>query len=228
MPRRYTSIELVTRCKRRADKENDRHITTAEWKALMSEVYGELWGEISACIERYFETTETVTADGSASYDEPDDHLSTIRIARVDSSGREFPLRELRSQDEASFVGLTVNDAVGYTHVDNQLFLYPSPSSGTYRWYYLPQPPDLSSYADDDLVDVMTADGEAFLIWGVAAIALAKSESNSSLALAKQEAARERVQYWAANRNLADSSSRPVDDGDIDRRFGPDGWERCP
>lgn len=227
MARLYTMGSLVTRCKRRADKENDNHISTEEWKALIHEVYGELWSEISACIPRYFETTTTITANGSASYDEPTAILSTIRIARVDSSGREHPLRELRSQDEAAYVGLTGGDAVGWTLVDDQLFLYPNPSSGTYRWYYLPQPTDLTGYADDDNIDVVSPEGEAFLIWGVAAIALAKSESNASLALAKQEAARERLQYWAANRNLAEGHSRPVEDDDgLPSRFGPDGWER--
>lgn len=228
MPRTYAMSTIRTRCKRRADVEFDTHISDAEWNALISEVYGELFTEISSCIQRYFETSTTVTATGATSYDEPTDHMSTIRIARVDASGRQHPLKQLRSQDEAHVIGSTGGDAAYWTLVDDQLFLYPNPPSGSYKWFYLAQPPDLSSYADGDLVDVHTPDGEAFLIWGVAAIALAKSESNSSLALAKQEAARERVQYWAANRNLAEGSSRPTDNDDGPSRFGPDGWERWP
>ena len=226
MPRLFAMSTIRTRCKRRADQENSTFIADAEWNALISEVFGELWSEVSACCQRYFETSDTVTATGAASYTEPSDHYSTIRIARVDASDREYALEPLRIQDEAAFKGLT-GQARYWALVDDQLFLYPNPPSGTYKWYYLQQPTDLSEYVDADLVDVVTPDGEAFLIWGVAAIALAKSESNASLALAKQEAARERLQYWAANRNLVDGRSRAVEGDDAwPGRFGPDGWER--
>ena len=226
MPRTFAMSVIRGRCKQRADQENSSLISDSEWNALISEVYGELFSEVAACLERYFESTTTVTATGATSYNEPTDHYSTIRIARV-SSGRQYPLRQLRSQDEAHLIGVPGGDAVYWTLVDDQLFLYPNPSSGSYKWYYIAQPPDLSAYADGDLVDLVSPDGEAFLIWGVAAIALAKAESNPSLALSRQEAARERVQYWAANRNLAEGRSRPVEDIDAGR-FGPDGWERWP
>lgn len=227
MPRTKTMATIRTACKRRADQENSSFVADAEWNALISEVYGELFTEVAACIERYFESTSTVTATGATSYNEPTDLLSTIRIARVDASGRQYPLRELRSQDEVHLIGSTGGDATYWALVDDQLYLYPKPSSGTYKWYYLPQPPDLSSYADADLVDLITPAGEAFVIWGVAAIALAKAESNASLANARQEAAREQIQYWAANRNLAEGKSRPVEDIDAtSSRLGPDGWER--
>jgi hypothetical protein len=208
--------------------ENSSLISDSEWNALISEVYGELFSEVAASIERYFESVATVTATGATSYDEPTDHLSTIRIARVDSSGRQCHLKELRSQDEVHFIGARGSDAAYWALVDDQLFLYPNPSSGSYKWYYLPQPPDLASYADGDLVDVYCPAGLKFLVWGVAAIALAKAESNSQLALQKQEQARDEVQYWAANRNLAEGKSRPIEDIEGSARFGPDGWERWP
>lgn len=226
MPRTFAMSTLRTRIKRRADQENSSLISDSEWNALISEVYGELSSEVAACIQRYFETTTTVTATGAASYTEPTTHLSTIRIARVDASGRQHPLRQLRSQDEAHYIGFAGGDATHWTLVDNQLFLYPKPSSGSYKWYYLAQPTDLSAYADGDLVDVITPDGEAFLIWGVAAIGLAKAESSSAEARSQQEAARERLQYWAALRNLAEGRSRPIDQDDGPTRYGPDGWER--
>ncbi len=208
MPRLFTTATLRTRIRQRADIENDSHVSDSELNGLMSEVYGELSSEVSAVLNRYFETSTIVTATGATSYNEPSDHYALIRIARVDSSGREFDLEQLRSQDEAHFKGLTGSDARGFTLIDDQLRLYPNPSSGSYKWYYLPQPPDLSSYADGDNIDVVCPAGEAFLIWGVAAIALGKAESNASFALSKQEQAREQLQFWASQRNLVTGPSR--------------------
>jgi hypothetical protein len=202
MPRRYQLSELVTRCQRRADMENDSSIAAAEWKALISEIYGELHGEVSSTGLRYFETESTVTASGAASYAEPSDHLSTVGVDLViDSAGRRRELEELMPLEQAQWSGL-VGEAHRYTLIDDQLYLYPNPSSGTYKWRYIAQPPDLSTEADATLVDVVTPDGEAFLVWGVAVLALSKGEKDVTLALQRQEQARARLKDWAYNRSL--------------------------
>jgi hypothetical protein len=206
MPRRYAMSDLVTRCQRRADKENDDHIASAEWKSIISEAYGELCTEVSGTGLRYFETSYSFPADGSTSYDEPAAHLSTVAVTRVDSSGREWPLDELMHQEEA-YLRSQTGDARYWTLVDDQLFLYPKPSSGTYCWYYIPQPTDLASYADADIVDVVSPHGEAFLIWSVVVKAKAKSEEDVRLAVQEREAARARLIEWATLRAL--ESRRP-------------------
>lgn len=202
--------------RQRCDIVNSDHIEDPECRLLMTEVYGELWAEIDLSGERYFETSEDITATGAASYDEPVAVLSTIRIVRVDSSDREIPLRELSIQEEPAYKGLTGGDASYYTLVDDQLFLYPNPSSGTYRWYYLQQPTDLSDYDDDDLVDVMCPAGLSFMLWGFAVLATAKAKGDVRLALDQKEKARELVQIWAANRHATKAHTRGsvVDDGD--------------
>lgn len=202
MPRRYQLSELVTRCKRRADKEGDGSISDSEWKALISEMYGELHGEVAGAGLRYFETESTVTATGTTSYAEPTDHLATIGVDLViDSAGRRRELTELMPTEQAAWSGLT-GEAHRYALVDDQLYFFPNPSSGTYKWRYIAQSPDLSSEADATLVDVVTPDGEAFLIWGVAVKALSKSEADVSVAMTEREQARGRLRDWAIQRAM--------------------------
>lgn len=225
MPRLQTMGEWVTCFQEAADLENDDSITPAKWKRGATLVYGEMWSEITNGGGRYFETSTTIAADGSASYAEPSGHFSTVRVVRVESDGRETPLRELRQQDEAAFKGLT-GDAVGYTHVDDQLFLYPAPSSGTYKWYYFQQPTDIRNYADDDVVDVMCPAGEAFFIWGTVAYGLHKQSKGLQFALDQKERARELLQIWAAQRNWYEPHQKLADDRDDDS-YGrtPGDWE---
>lgn len=213
---------LIGRCKRRADRENDDHISTEEWKALIHEVYGELWSVVNETGHRYFETSTTVTATGATSYTEPTGHFSTIAITRVDSS-YEYALRQLRPDQEITQKGRT-GTAYWWTLIDDQLRLYPNPSSGSYKWYYQQQPTDLSAYADADVVDVVTPSGEAFLIWGVAALAMSKSEGDLRFALSERERQRERLQFDAANRNFPEPAARGewLDDDNAYRT--PGGW----
>lgn len=202
MPRRYQLSELVTRCKRRADMEHDSSVSDSEWKALISEVYGELHGEVSATGLRYFETESTVTATGATSYNEPTDHLATIGVDLVvDSAGRRRELEELMPLEQARWSGLS-GEAHRYALIDDQLYLFPNPSSGTYKWRYIAQSPDLSAEADATLVDVVSPDGEAFLVWGTALLALSKGEKDVTLAIQRQEAARVRLRSWASDRAM--------------------------
>jgi hypothetical protein len=223
MPRKYEMGELVERCKKRCDLEHDESIADAEWKALISEMYGELWSVVSETGMRYFETSTTIIANGSASYLEPESHYSTLQVTRVDASGHEVPLLELMHQEEPYVKG-TTGDARYWTLVDDRLYLYPAPSSGSYKWYFIAQSTDLSDYANDQVVDVVSPHGEAFLIWGVAVKALAKSESSVQLAMAERDAARERLEYWAAQRVIGEGRRRVTPDS-MDTRFRAPRWE---
>ncbi len=208
MPRRIAMSTLRTSCKRRADLETDTHIGTAEWGALISEKYGELYGLMCEAGSRYFETTATITATGAASYTESADHLSTIGLDYVGTDNSIRPLMELMPHERDIYAGLT-GDAVGYSLIDDQVYLYPNPSTGTYRLSYIPQSPDLSAYLDADLVDVINMDGEAFLTWGTSILAKSKSESDVRLAMERESAARDRFVVWASNRSMTEPRRRP-------------------
>jgi hypothetical protein len=219
VPRRYEMSALVERCQQRADLENDGHIASAEWKALISEQYGELFNAVSETGLRYFETTATLTTTGATYVAEPEDHFSTLRLDYlVDGTvtGQRRTLDELMSQEQAVWSGHSgSSEARAYALVDDRIYLYPTPPSGQlYEILYIPQSPDLSAYADDDVIDVVSPDGEAFLIWGVTVKALAKSESDVRLAIAEREAARERLTAWATMR--AFSQPRRLISGSFD------------
>jgi hypothetical protein len=209
MPRRIAMSTLVDRCKKRADKENDDHIETAEWQSLISEVYGaDVHSVVSEVGLRYFEYTETLTTTGAAYVSEPDDHLSTVRLDYVDASGIRTELSPIEHHEQTMFSGVT-GTARFYAFVDDRIYLYPTPPTGqTYELLYIPQPPDLSEYADDDIIDVVTPDGEACLVWGVAALARNKASQDNQLHFGKQEVHRNRLQAWAADRLITQMSRR--------------------
>lgn len=194
---------LVTRCKQRADMENDSHIADSEWKTLISEMVGELHEVVDEAGLRYFETTATITATGASSYALPADHLATIRIARVETSGRRCPpLIEVQVHDnDGAYRGQT-GEAQRFAIVGQTIELYPSPSSGTYAHVYVPQPVDLSDASDSTAVDVVCPAGEAFVVWGVKVKAADKSETAVQVAMAEREAARERLRTWAMARSF--------------------------
>jgi hypothetical protein len=171
--------DLVLRCQRRADMEFSTAIQPPEWKALISEMYGQMYSTVVKAGLRYFETTATITATGAASYSLPSDHDETIGIDRVvdASTGRIEQLGELMIQERNLWSGQT-GDARAYSLVGQSIVLFPRPAAGTYLHLYVAQSPDISSLADTSTVDLVTADGEAFLINGVAVKAMPKSESD--------------------------------------------------
>lgn len=201
---------LVGRVRKRADLEWNDHVDDDEFKALISEGYGEHIYEPVAEVSRYFESSFTITATGATSYDEPSDWLQTMRFERVDGNGRQA-LIPLMPDERDLFVG-TTGDALRYERIDDQIYLYPNPTSGSYRMLYKPQSPDLSSYADADLVDVVNAAGEAALIWGVAAVAKGKSESANQFELDQAEKAKERMLVLVAQESMSEAPRRGMPD----------------
>jgi hypothetical protein len=195
--------------------ENQEGISDTEFKQYISTTYAELFSIVAESGLRYFETTETYAVDGSDSYFEPDNHMSTVGMDRiVNAQGERRELTEIMAQERNRFAGLT-GEAVAFAFVDDQVYFYPNPSSGTYELIYVQQPPDLSDGDDADNIDVVTPDGEAFILWGVAVQALAKEGSDVSIARAEREEARERVFNWATLRSLNSPRRRNVASSEV-------------
>jgi hypothetical protein len=215
MPRRFTMGTLVTRFRQRANMENDDSISTSEWKSMGSEIYGELYEEVADSGLRYFESSSTFVTTGLAYLAEPADQLSMVDNLElvIDTvTGLCRRLKPIQPQERASLSGRT-GDPRRYEMVDDRFYLYPMPPAGkTLTLRYIGQSPDLSSYADADVVDVVTAAGEAFLIWGVAAVAKSKDERFVDYAETQKEKARVRLQQWAKNRAFNEAPRRIVDD----------------
>lgn len=220
---------VVGLCQRRADKETDEHVDTDEVKELISEVYGELHGAVSEVGSRYFETEDTISADGSATYDLPIAHLSTIGVDRVvDAAGRRTELAQLMVQERTVFAGQT-GDAYMFALTGTNIALYPTPASGTYKHIYVPQPTDYSTVGNGEQIDFINQDGLRFVIWGVASIMRHKGEDDQLRAMRERDAARERLVAWAVQRALTMPKRRIVNEVDLDvygggRLLSPADW----
>lgn len=217
--------DLVTRCLRQCDKEFDTSISPGEAYTVASESFGEMWLEVAGTGLRYFATTETIVANGSASYLEPSDMLELLGVDHIidTTSGRRRSLRRRMPTERSRFSGFT-GMALEYELVDDQLFLFPRPGNGTYEVLYTPQPTDISTYLATDVVDVVNPHGLGFVKWCFAVKALAKAEKSTDLALAEREAHRVKLVEWAADRVL--ESARPVVNRELDLHGDCDegGW----
>lgn len=217
MPRLVTMGKLEARCQRRADLEEDDHISHEEWLEIINESWGELFGIVAGAGLRYFETRETFTTDGSNELAEPVNVRSIVGLWLVESSGHKRLLRPLLPQERAQWSGSGTDSARRYEFIDNTLYLYPTPPTGqTYELLYIPEAPDVSEYASDDCVDCVTAEGEAFVIWGAVVKAKSKSESDVRLALAERERLGSVVKDWALNRMMIEPQRRIVTDIDLE------------
>lgn len=221
--RTFTLDTLVTRCKQRCDLENDSHISDSEWKSLISEMVGELQLVVSETGMRYFETEASITANGASSYALPADHLATVKVDFVvDAAGTRRELAEIMVQEHVHVVGQT-GDAFFFALTAQTIELYPKPASGTYKHLYIPQSADLSAAAGATTVDLVTADGEAFLIWGVGCKALPKSESDVRGFWKERDEARERLISWACRRS-ANTPRRVARANDPEFQRDPADW----
>jgi hypothetical protein len=218
MPSQYLMSDLVTRCLRRANKEGDGSIGPIEVKALVSEQYGEMCSVVNLTGSRYFETSTDFTTAGLAYIAEPADHLSTVDVIErvLDTAGRLRRLRPISAQERSYWAGKT-GHARGWEFANRQINLYPTPPSGdVYRLRYIPQPPELTVYADGTNVDVVNPHGLAFLIWGTAIKILSKSGGDVQLAITEREGARAQLSEWASLRAFNEPQRTYVDDDDDD------------
>lgn len=224
MPRRFTLAALRTACKQQVDLENHGVISDAEWAGYLSRAYGELYTIVFECGLQYFETIGSLTTDGTNILSEMSDHLSTVSLSYVADAARgsHIDLRELHAQERSPLSGMTCDRARYFALVDDKIYLYPTPPTGqAYVMRYIPQPPDLTSYIDADLVDVVTPDGHDFLIWSVAVRACGKTEADPALAMREREQARERFTTSVQLRALNAPRRRIVDTGDdYSERYG--------
>lgn len=210
MARNLTTLQLVDRARVRADAENRDHISLANWKEFLSIAWGELYDMMVESGLRYFESEDTITADGSSSYALPSDFYRSIGVDRdVDGTKREA-LDELMVQ-ERNLLRQT-GTALSYAIIGTNIELYPTPGSGTYYHVYVPQPSDISGNADGDNVDVVNPQGEKFVICHMAATALAREESDATFMISEREKAENAFRIWAADRSMNSPRRRQVHD----------------
>jgi len=197
---------LKTRARQRGVAEGDGSIDPIELAALISEYYSELHALVSDKGARYFETEATITANGASGYALPSDHLATIGVDMV-LSGTTGPRRPVWGPvgpaDRTYLVGLnTGGPAYFWAEEGANLVLYPTPSAGTYKHLYVPQPTDYSTSADATSIDVINIYGERLILWGVASVIQHKGSASQQRAVDEYKRAHDELEYWACQRSL--------------------------
>ena len=203
MARNILLSSLTARARQRWAGEGDNSIDVVELKALVSEFYAELHAAVSDKGARYFETEATLDLNNLAL---PGDHLSTIGVDLV-LSGTTGPRRPvwgpIGPSDRTYVIGLTTGGpAYFWAEEGASLALYPTPTSGTYKHLYVPQPTDLSTAADSTTVDCINIYGERLILWGVASVAQHKGSTAQQRAIDEHKRARDELEYWACQRSL--------------------------
>jgi hypothetical protein len=228
MPNHVLMSDLRTRAQQLADMEGDPSISNTEWNGLLSEAYGELYEDTAGTGLRYFEYVLTYTTDGTGYLVEPTDQLSIIdRLELVVdvATGRCRRLRAIAPQEREQWAGRT-GSPLAYELVDDRYYLYPTPPSGqkiTLR--YIPQCPDLTSFADVDVVDCVTAYGRRFLQLAAAIAAMSKSRRDATDLIQERELCRKRHIEWASDRAFNDQPVWFTEDGFGDCDGIPSTWD---
>lgn len=213
MARSVTIANLITRAKYRADAENASHVSDAEWQVYISEAYAELHAIVAETGNRQFESEDSITATGAASYNLPAGYLATLNVEFVaDSAGTRRELTQLMPQERHLYAGKT-GEACAYELTSTTIVLWPKPSSGSYKHLYIPQPTDYSTGVTSTEVDTLNIFGEKFITWTAAKMALQKAEMSVQLAMVEIEKAKSGVLDWC-NRTLLDAPRRVSRDRD--------------
>lgn len=202
MPFPITLGELVTYSQQLANATiGGDQIDPTEWKAHVSTYYGRLHTTVADTGARCFETEVTLNL---AALSLPSDHRSTIGVDLVvDSAGRRRQLAELMVQERGLLLGVTGSEAAAWCLSGTVLQLFPTPTTGTYKHLYVPQPTRYNTSADSTSIDVVTSDGLESIGWGVASVALHRSESMQQRAIDEHKAALVRLKEWAVQRSQA-------------------------
>ncbi len=223
--------EIVTSCQLLGNQPGGQQLETTEWKAHISTYYGRVHTLVADAGSRYFETTATLNlADLSL----PAGHKSTIGVDfwsdTAGSSRIELP--ELMVQERNVF-GSQTGQARAWWIAGTTLVLGPTPSTGTYKHIYVPQPTRYNTSADSTSIDFVTTEGYEAVLWGVASVALYRAESAQQRAVDEHTKAMDSLKEWAVRRAqtmpkrrvITDINARPWD---IHGAWNPASWRYNP
>lgn len=208
MARSYTLAQLRTAAKRRADMENSTFVSDVEWNTYISASYGELYALLVNSGFDFFESTQTITTDGTnASYALPADFGWCKGVDYVLDSQRKIDLALLQYHERNLFP-VSAGKAIAYRVAGSNVTLYPRPPSGqSYILNYIPVPADLTT-------DGQTVDGvsgwEELIVLDAAIKALSKEESDTTHLERERERIRKRIQDESSMREI-NNPKRVVD-----------------
>ena len=180
MPRNFELIDLITKGRRRCDQENRDLLSAEEWKEEASTIYSEFNSIIIDSGMRMFEKVDTLTTiAGTGVYQVPSDFLAMVGVDYNYTDGQRIELVPMLAQERNTFTSTSSSAyAVAYELIGQNITLWPAPTPGQiYHVVYVPQPLDVSTAPDNQIVDVIIPAGEAYLTWSLALVGGIKEES---------------------------------------------------
>lgn len=124
--------------------EHTDFVSDAELDQLINTEYAELYGLLVRHSLQRSESVQTITADGSETYDLEADFYSLVGVFRVEGDVRVRLVRH----SERFRAGSVNGTASSYRLINFTIELYPRPTSGTYELVYIPVPAELTNDAD--------------------------------------------------------------------------------
>ena len=130
--------ELITRIKQRTNNEytSGEFVSESELIQLIRTKHEELYGYLVRYGIHQLEDTQTITANGAATYSLDSDFYSVLGVYRADGD-RRLPLK--RHDHYTMPVTTSTGDAVSYRIMNGAVQFYPVPTSGTYSVVYIPK-----------------------------------------------------------------------------------------
>lgn len=202
MARSVTAAAMILRARELADQETSSASTAfvddTEALAQLNASLGIWHGMLVKAVPERYETSEEITADGSASYALHATHLLTLGVDYQISANSWVPLSRVQYQERTRY-DATGDIAEGYYLRGATLVLVPNPSSGTYRHSYITCAPVLTA---NDTIDGVNG-WEMWLTYDLAIKMLMKEESDPAALMAKQAEIKAEMEAAATDREAA-------------------------
>lgn len=202
-----TRSEIRTLAKRRADMENSRFVSDAEWNVYMARAHAKLYDILISRFEDDFTTASSnQTVSGSNTISLPANFYK-LRGLDYQVDGSKWADVPPFMFAERNTYGRTSNRlrgprGISYRLVGQTIRLVPETGAdGVYRYWFIPR------------VTLMTADTDSpsgiydfheYIAVEAARMALAKEESDTTMVVAELAALEMRIQSLASNRNAAE------------------------
>lgn len=220
MARSFTLAEMTTMIRQRCDLEGSTHVTDGEIQTLISSAVAQLHSILVNSGLRYYESEDPVTTvAGTATYALPAAYFGTVGVDYVEASGTRRALVEFMAQDRNYFTSTGQGLPQAYAVVGANLVLYPTPNAVySVKHVYIPQPTKYTSATSSATsVDVVTPDGEEFVVSTAAVWALLKEESDVSVHKQNALEARQRIENDAQVKAITSHRRIIIEEGSMER-----------
>ncbi len=203
MARTVTLLELRTQARELADMEEtgaEAFVSDTELTGYANAYLAEWHSRLVKATPEVFETTETITATGAASYALPADHYKTLLVESELSNNQRYALKRLLPHERNKWRIGQNSSALGYFRSGDSLVLFPNPSSGDYIHTYAKAYTKLS--ADTDTVDGVNG-WEQWISFSMAIRMRLKEDVDASQLLGERARIEAEIDSFSKDRELA-------------------------